>query len=409
MNLDDPKLTAYALDELDEIEQQALARAVSTSPESQREIQETQTMARLLRAEFAAELEHPGDATTKLLSANLSDIRDDPWFWTRARPLAIAALLAIFAVIGLGIFGGYKLRQHEIAQANRPNVSPKSSAIEAEVEDAELTPSSYAIVRRFLNAGVVPPKDSVRIEEMINYFSYDYPEPTQEQLLSLDVEVASCPWADSHRLVRIGLKGHRTESSKPDTGDASTRPMKIAKEVKIQVEFNLGEVASYRLIGYEQQTPGKEGLSRDEIDASEIDAGRTVTAFYEVVPVGASANRAAVVPQVDPRKNGSYTTHKSNEMLTVKLRYKKPNADKSELIQRTVVDDEKQFANASPDFKFAAAVAEFGMLLRESEFKGNATLGAVLEWAQEGKGVDTDGSRGGFVALVRKAQKLSRG
>ena len=399
MNLDDPKLTAYALDELDEIERQALARAVSTSPESQREIQETQTMARLLRAEFAAELEHPGDATTKLLSANLSDIRDDPWFWTRARPLAIAALLAIFAVIGLGIFGGYKLRQHEIAQANRPNPSPKSSAVEAEVEGAELTPSSYAIVRRFLNAGVVPPKDSVRIEEMINYFSYDYPEPTQEQLLSLDVEVASCPWADSHRLVRIGLKGHRTESSKPDTGDASTRPMKIAKEVKIQVEFNLGEVASYRLIGYEQQTPGKEGLSRDEIDASEIDAGRTVTAFYEVVPAGASAS--ALPP-------GSLT-QEANEMLTVRLHYKKPNADKSELIHRTVVDDGKQFANASPDFKFAAAVAEFGMLLRESEFKGNATLGAVLEWAQEGKGVDTDGSRGGFVALVRKAQKLSRG
>jgi anti-sigma factor RsiW len=104
MNPDNPKLTAYALDELDEIERQAIARAVSTSPEAQRKIQETLTMARLLRTEFAAELEHPADAAAKPLSANLSDIRDDPWFWTRARPLAIAAGLAVFAVIGLAFF-----------------------------------------------------------------------------------------------------------------------------------------------------------------------------------------------------------------------------------------------------------------------------------------------------------------
>ena len=104
MDLDDPKLTAYALDELDEIERRGIARAVGTSPEAQREIQEIQKMARLLRAEFAAELEYPVDATKKPLSANLSDIRDDPWFWTRARPLAIAAVLAIFAVIGLALF-----------------------------------------------------------------------------------------------------------------------------------------------------------------------------------------------------------------------------------------------------------------------------------------------------------------
>src|SRR5215470_12099364 len=119
MNPDDPKLTAYALDELDEIERDAIARAVSTSPEAQCEIQETQTIARLLRTGFTAELEHPADTATKPLSANLSDIRDDPWFWTRARPLAAAAVLAVFAVIGLAFFGSYQLRQHEIAPAGR--------------------------------------------------------------------------------------------------------------------------------------------------------------------------------------------------------------------------------------------------------------------------------------------------
>src|SRR5438094_10381474 len=160
MNPDDPKLTAYALDELDEIERQAIVRAVSTSPEAPREIQETQTMARLLRAEFAVDLEYPADATTKPLSANLSDIRDDPWFWTRARPLAIAAVLAVFAVIGLAIFGSNKLREKEIAQADRRSTTspPRSRVVEAEAEDAQNPIGSYAIVQRFINDGLLPPK-----------------------------------------------------------------------------------------------------------------------------------------------------------------------------------------------------------------------------------------------------------
>jgi Ca-activated chloride channel homolog len=236
---------------------------------------------------------------------------------------------------------------------------------------------------------------------MINYFTYDYPEPTGEELLSLDVEVAGCPWADSHRLVRIGLKGHKTTGSE-------TRPTKIAKEVKIQVEFNPAEVASYHLLGYEQQMLGKESLNRAEIDAGEIEAGHTVTAFYEVLPAVTGPNPEAVGPEVEPR-NGPDTIHKSNEMLTVNLRYKKPNNDKSELIQQTVIDDGKKFASASSDFKFAAAVAEFAMLLHESEFTGNGTFGAVLEWAEEGKGIDANGYRAGFLELVRKTEVLNRG
>jgi Ca-activated chloride channel family protein len=92
----------------------------------------------------------------------------------------------------------------------------------------------------------------------------------------------------------------------------------------------------------------------------------------------------------------------------VKLRYKKPDGDKSELIERPVTDSNAAFAAASPDFKFAAAVAEFGLLLRDSEHKGNGTFGAVLEWAQEGKGSDTNGYRAGFIELVRKAQSVKK-
>ena len=184
----------------------------------------------------------------------------------------------------------------------------------------------------------------------------------------------------------------------------------IAKDVKIQVEFNPARVASYRLIGYEKRMLRKEDFNNDKVDAGEIGAGHTVTALYEVVPVGVSANPTANVPPVDPLKYSKpeKATSSSDEMLTVKLRYKKPDEDKSQLIERPVLDSNAAFASTSPDFKFAAAVAEFGMLLRDSEHKGNGTFGTVLEWAQEGKGSDANGYRAGFIELVRKAQALKK-
>ena len=419
MNIDDSKLTAYALDELDEAERAALLEEVAASPEAHREVQETQTMARLLRKEFAAEAEQlrhreNTDATKGPLSANLSDIHDDPWFWTRARPLAIAAVFAVFAVIGLAIFGSNKLREKEIAQADQRSttIPPRSRAVEAEVEDAQNPTASYAIVQRFINDGLLPPKDSVRIEEMINYFTYNYPRPKPDELFSIDVEVAGCPWADSHRLVRIGFRGREIADPvvKKDVAQRiDGTPVTIAREVKIQVEFNSAMVTSRRLMGYDKRMLRKD-FNNDEIDAGEIAAGHMVTALYEVVPVDGAASPS--VPPVDPLKYSippENARSNSSEMLTVKLRYKKPESDKSELLEGAVVDDGKQFANASADFKFAAAVAEFGMLLRDSEFKGSGTLGAVLQWALEGKSEDTNGYRAGFLELVRKAQVLKRG
>jgi Ca-activated chloride channel family protein len=187
----------------------------------------------------------------------------------------------------------------------------------------------------------------------------------------------------------------------------------IAKDVKIQVEFNPATVASYRLIGYEKRILRKEDFNNDKIDAGEIGAGHTVTALYEVVRAG--ANPAVSVPPVDPLKYASKAkstesgaASESGEMLTVKLRHKNPDGDKSELVERAVIDNGAGFEKATGDFKFAAAVAEFGMLLRDSEHKGNGSLGAVLEWAQEGKGSDPNGYRAGFIELVRKAQALKK-
>jgi len=154
----------------------------------------------------------------------------------------------------------------------------------------------------------------------------------------------------------------------------------------------------------------KEDFNNDKVDAGEVGAGHMVTALYEVVPVSASANPAASVSPVDPLKYSKPENSKSSsdEMLTVKLRYKKPDDDKSELIERPVIDSSVAFSSASIDFKFAAAVAEFGMLLRDSEYKGNGTFGSVLEWAQEGKDSDANGYRAGFIELVRKAQALKK-
>ena len=709
MNVDDPKLTAFALDELDEPEKSTVARAVAESPEAQRYVDEMRKFTQGLKNEFATELKAEPSAP-----ANLIDIRDDPWFWSIARPLAIAAVLTLFAGItaivittykssgrqGFALHTGVVAHHHRAPMSQLPkqdkqfadvegeesplvsgtpatvaqapivtgsNIPPAEE--EAKVESYAAAPAkgkflgtparssrmqllaakpyegapsftaqvsefkeeidklskegryrqdfntaaydhilenpfldtaanplstfsidvdtaSYSNIRRFINEGSLPPKDAVRVEEMLNYFSYDYPQPTDGKPFSINVDVAGCPWESSHRLVRIGLKGREvavdkrgasnlvflldvsgsmeprerlplvkqamrllveklTENDRvaivvyaggsglvlPSTNGAHKEQIlqalenlqaggstngaqgiqlayeiaaqnfikggvnrvilatdgdfnigvtnqgdlirliqekaktgvflsvlgvgndnlkdstmqkladkgngnyayfdsldearkvlvqqmngtlvTIAKDVKIQVEFNPARVASYRLIGYEKRMLRKEDFNNDKIDAGEIGAGHTVTALYEVVPVGASANPAASVPPVDQLKYGTNRTDGTNgtsdELLTVKLRHKKPEGDKSELVVRAVTDSGQQFANAAPDLKFAAAVAEFGMILRDSEHKGNGTLGAVLEWAQEGKGADANGYRAGFIELVRKAQSLKKG
>ena len=669
MNIDDPKLTAFAIDELEEPEKSTIARAVAESPEAQRVVEETRELSRALKNEFAAEM---ANERPRPPSRSLSDIRDDPWFWSIGRPLAIAAVIAIFAIVSgvtvvslkhrsaeqvvvtgsnipsaeevgqkpveaevqpefheeiaatpaapaaakTGVARGvpaqsltksaslaYSLPAAEFDRSDRygairqPNGEFNTAAYDHILEnpflDAKTNPlstfsidvdtASYSNIRRFVNEGSLPPKDAVRVEEMINYFTYDYAQPTDQKPFAVHVDLASCPWETSHRLVRIGLKGKEIATDKRgpsnlvfllDVSGSMTPPERlplikqsmrllvekltendrvaivvyagasglalpstpgnqkekilsaleslepggstngaegiqlaykvaadnfikggvnrvilatdgdfnvgvtnqgdlirlieekaktgvflsvlgvgtdnlkdstmqkladkgngnyayldsldearkvlvqqmngtlvtIAKDVKIQVEFNPARVASYRLIGYEKRMLRKEDFNNDKVDAGEIGAGHTVTALYEVVPVGVSANPTANVPPVDPLKYSKpeKATSSSDEMLTVKLRYKKPDEDKSQLIERPVLDSNAAFASTSPDFKFAAAVAEFGMLLRDSEHKGNGTFGTVLEWAQEGKGSDANGYRAGFIELVRKAQALKK-
>jgi len=189
----------------------------------------------------------------------------------------------------------------------------------------------------------------------------------------------------------------------------------IARDVKIQVEFNPAQASAYRLIGYENRLLRTQDFANDKKDAGEIGAGHTVTALYEVVPAEKAALLASMTPLKYQPKNERAVKRPaqnvpeavSGELLTVKLRYKAPDGDKSQLIERAVTDPGTSYARASGDFKFAAAVAAFGMLLRDSEYRGTATCNGVIELASEGRGADESGYRAEFVSLVKRAQAIA--
>ncbi|MDT7780705.1 MAG: Ca-activated chloride channel [Acidobacteriota bacterium] len=440
--------------------------------------------------------------------------------------------------------------------------------------------ASYSNTRRFLSGGQLPPKDAVRIEELVNYFSYDYPQPTGNTPFSVTTEVAECPWNSQHKLVHIGLQGRKvsTEDLPPanlvfliDVSGSMDEPTKlplvksslrtlaeqlssrdrvaivvyagnsglvlpstpgdrkgeiisalgqleaggstnggsgiqlayrvaqdnfiqggtnrvvlatdgdfnvgltnddelvklieekrrggvflsvlgfgtgnlndsmmekladkgngnyayidtqaeaqkalgeqvggtlmtIAKDVKIQVEFNPHAVAGYRLIGYENRLLAARDFQDDKKDAGEIGAGHTVTALYEIVPAGQKIENPGVdeLKYSQPEQTTQGTD--SGELLTVKLRYKEPDADVSKPLNVGVVDSRTSFRNASENFKFAAAVAEFGMLLRDSRYKGQSSYDGALELARASVGTDLRGYRAEFVHLVETARGLA--
>ncbi len=183
----------------------------------------------------------------------------------------------------------------------------------------------------------------------------------------------------------------------------------IAKDVKIQVEFNPQHVKGYRLLGYENRMLRKEDFNDDTKDAGEIGAGHTVTALYEIIPAD-SAEKIAT-PTVDDLKYQKPVeiteAADSGEMLTVKLRYKEPDGQKSKLLEFPVKNQIVEFDAANVDLKFASSVAAFGMILRGSEFKGDADYDKVIRWAKSSLGEDEFNYRQEFLKLVRTAKSLS--
>jgi len=217
-----------------------------------------------------------------------------------------------------------------------------------------------------------------------------------------------------------GYIDSRREAEKTLEEQVSGTLVPVAKDVKIQVEFNPAKVSSYRLIGYENRQLRREDFNSDKVDAGEIGAGHTVTALYEVVPVGVGDQVTTPLALADPKyqAKGAVSSRlempigppepPSNDLLKVTVRYKRPDGFVPRSNEFELVDAGGSFAQASADFRFAAAVAQFGMILRQSPHKGTGTLSDVVAWAANaaiGPAGDPGGYRGEFIDLVRKTQR----
>ncbi|MBL4677873.1 MAG: von Willebrand factor type A domain-containing protein [Mucilaginibacter sp.] len=201
-----------------------------------------------------------------------------------------------------------------------------------------------------------------------------------------------------------------TEAHKTLVSEFGGTLFTVAKDVKLQVEFNPGKVQAYRLLGYENRVLDKEDFNDDKKDAGDMGSGHTVTAFYEIIPVGVKDSFAA---SVDPLKYQKTNTVKADlnpsaEMMTIKFRYKEPASSASKLSQAVVYDKPVEFKQTSTDFKFASAVAEVGMLLHNSKFKQKASFDHAIATAREGKGTDNEGYRAEFIRLAESAKSLSK-
>ncbi|MEM1071056.1 MAG: VWA domain-containing protein [Planctomycetota bacterium] len=198
------------------------------------------------------------------------------------------------------------------------------------------------------------------------------------------------------------------EAKKVLVEQLSSTLVTIAKDVKIQIEFNPLKVAAYRLIGYENRTLESEDFNDDKKDAGEIGAGHSVTAFYEIIPVGSKT--LDQVPESDALRYqepaSASPAAETGELLTLKLRYKLPEESASQMVEHVVYDSGAAFEQADSEFQFAAAVASFGMLLRDSEYRGDWTFEDVKNVATSNLGSDRHGLRSEFIQIVDRAQSM---
>jgi Ca-activated chloride channel family protein len=197
------------------------------------------------------------------------------------------------------------------------------------------------------------------------------------------------------------------EAHKVLVKEAGSTLVTVAKDVKLQIEWNPAKVASYRLIGFENRVLAARDFNDDKKDAGELGAGHTMTALYEIVPASAAKGAASEVDPLKYQAQAPTAAAQSDELLTLKLRYKRPDSDTSRLMTQPVRDAVS--GEPSSDLRWAASVACFGMLLRNSEHKGQATLAMADSLARGAVGADPEGHRHEFVSLIEKARVLGLG
>ena len=238
---------------------------------------------------------------------------------------------------------------------------------------------SYPRVRRAIKKRQLPEADEVKIEEMINYFYYDYPQPTGEHPISITTELADCPWNPSNRLLHTGLMG------KIVFGDGlKDSQFTIARDVKIRVTFNPEKVMAYRLIGYGSQTPRVGQWSHESRESGEMRAGQRITSLYEMIPA----------------KPSSENETEDRETAIVIVSYTDPDTLISKQISHPVWGKKEEKQEPTENFRFSAAVAQFGMMLKNPEFKEKMSLTKLLELAKDAIGEDRYGHRAMFIKLV---------
>lgn len=263
-----------------------------------------------------------------------------------------------------------------------------------------LTPcgNAYAKCRRMLGEDKLPAAGDVHIDQLVNHFTYDYPAPTDGAPLSFTAEMAPCPWNAEHRLVRFGIRLR-------DAADTTLLPLRHAR---LRVEFNPAQVVAYRLVGDDRILPQPRHRHRRHDAArrgGRLEAGYSTTILYEVIPAEAvrSPERASAL-RFESREGVPVVLIPSSELLTARVRYHLPGVRRGEQITATL--KEENLVELTGDFAFAAAVAMYGQLLSDSEFRGDSTWDKVLELAEKGLGSDPDEERREFIALVRMAQML---
>lgn len=264
---------------------------------------------------------------------------------------------------------------------------------------------SYQKVKQFIEKKQLPPRQLVKIEEMINYFYYDYPLPENEHPFSVTTELAVCPWKSAHWLLHIGVQGKIVNGA---GGKIDEKEFIIATNVKIKVVFNPASVRAYRLIGYGHLRPNLLTAKEpdEEKEHGELLLGQSLTTLYEIIPLTPETIDAHDIRDtpVKPEKP------KEQEIARVKVTYKSPNDKTTKEVYKKVweIEDEAEHKEPSSNFKFSAAVAEFGMLLlSSSESQVGSTLAALLQLAKDAIGEDRYGYRAEFIKLVEAYQQMT--
>lgn len=291
--------------------------------------------------------------------------------------------------IGHGYFPSqyYSLGKHDFAFMKKSRQTHNSSY----VMPIKVNTESYDKVRQFLRNNQLPPREAVRIEEMINYFDYNYSSPDDGIPFSVTTEISKSPWNNKYKLMHIGFKGkfpkRRISSGLEHDFDRTT----TARDVRIRLEFDPAKVKAFKLVGYKNKGfREKDNYHNCEMYADDICAGHISTVLYELMPITNSESL------------------NSSKIMTLKFGYKLPDKDQWRIFIYPVTERYVQFDQTSDNFRFSAAVAAFGMLLKDSHNMQNITYNEVINIAKNSKGLDKKGYRKEFINLVEAAMFLNR-